>query len=581
MKHILLFISLLFILLQTFSQGSGKALVFDGSNNNIQISNAFKNQNGTSSFSICAWVKSSNVAKAGQRILCDDENNTRGYALSLGDPGTGRLRFYVRGISPVSLDVTSSSFYLTNNKWHHVAAVYDHTTRTRNIYVNGELAATNVHGAGQWGSTEVDNGPVTIGGESDASSESSNRFQGDIDEVSYWEKALSATEIRSLMCSSLTGSETDLYAYWNFDGAALGLNNVPDITGNGYIGTLKNMISSEIITSSAPLGSASIYHYTSVWAGVTVNLTSTAKGNFEVNNITNSPRSIHVYRVDAVPNSTSGINGLGLNDTYYGLYVVGGTSSTYNVEFDYTNYPDANINETTLVLNTRLNNAITTWTDIGATLNTINNTLTKSNLSNTQSEFIISNPSIPLPVDLLFFDANVIEKTVHLSWVTATEINNDYFTIERSTDAQYWEEILTVNGAGNSNQLINYLEVDYQPYEGISYYRLKQTDFDGSYKYFDIVPVKMVNPDSVDIAVYPNPVEHLQTVTVEHSFNNNQEVLVVLRDIQGKEFYSKVHLSSSNNKLIGIPIDYQIPSGVYFVIATSENKIFSKKLIIN
>lgn len=187
----------------------------------------------------------------------------------------------------------------------------------------------------------------------------------------------------------------------------------------------------------------------------------------------------------------------------------------------------------------------------------------------------------PLPVDLLFFDANVIEKTVHLSWVTATEINNDYFTLEKSVDAKNWEVVTYTQGAGNSNQLINYLEVDYQPYEGISYYRLKQTDFDGSYKYFDIVPVKMVNPDSVDIAVYPNPVEHLQTVTVEHSFNNNQEVLVVLRDIQGKEFYSKVHLSSSNNKLIGIPIDYQIPSGVYFVIATSENKIFSKKLIIN
>src|SRR5690606_21244512 len=60
----------------------------------------------------------------------------------------------------------------------------------------------------------------------------------------------------------------------------------------------------------------------------------------------------------------------------------------------------------------------------------------------------------PLPVDLLFFDANAIEKTVHLSWVTATEINNDYLTLEKSVDANNWEVVTYTQGAGNSNQLI-------------------------------------------------------------------------------------------------------------------------------
>lgn len=578
MNRILTIFILLFVSTYSFGQGSGKALVFDGANNNIQLNNTFKNQNGTSSFTVCAWVLSTNVAKAGQRILCDDENNTQGYAISLGDPGSGRIRFYVRGLATVSLDVPAGVYQLTNNNWYHVSATYNNTLRTRNIYVNGELAATHTHGVGEWASTEVDNGPVTIGGESNASSESANRFQGKIDEVSYWEKELSQTEIRNLMCKSLSGSETNLYGYWNFDGAALGVNNLPDLTGNGYTGTLQNMMASEIVNSEAPIGTSSDFYYTSTWAGVTLNQTSATKGNFEINTISGSPRSVHVYRVDAVPNSTTGLSGLGSNNTYFGVFLVGGTSPSYNVSFDYSNYPEAITNESSLILSSRLNNSITSWTDISATINISTNTLSKNSISNNSSEFILSNPSTPLPVKLLSFEANFNNDKVDLKWITTNEINNDFFTIERSSDAKNWEEIIITKGSGNSNSTIEYFETDFSPLEGVSYYRLKQTDFDGNFEFFNIIPVKSKKKDLVT-NIFPNPIVRGEELKIlAENYNNN--ILIVIRDIKGQEYYSKANIVMEGNDFIAIPIANDIPAGIYLVTATSENQIYNQKLII-
>ncbi len=191
------------------------------------------------------------------------------------------------------------------------------------------------------------------------------------------------------------------------------------------------------------------------------------------------------------------------------------------------------------------------------------------------------NYGAPLPIELVYFDALAIENTVQLTWITASEINNDYFTIEKSVDAKVWETVLIINGAGNSNQIIEYTETDFDPISGISYYRLKQTDFDGRFEYFNIVPVKYSNSDDEDeLSIFPNPVRQGENISVSHSFNSTDEILVVLRDLQGKEFYSKVHININEDELIGIPIDYIIPKGIYFIVATSENKIHSKKLII-
>ena len=96
----------------------------------------------------------------------------------------------------------------------------------------------------------------------------------------------------------------------------------------------------------------------------------------------------------------------------------------------------------------------------------------------------------PLPITLLAFDATARNRDVKLAWSTATEINNDYFTVERSNDAINFYDLLTKDGAGTSTLLHSYEDFDLHPLQGVSYYRLKQTDFDGKFAYSDIISVR-------------------------------------------------------------------------------------------
>ncbi len=112
----------------------------------------------------------------------------------------------------------------------------------------------------------------------------------------------------------------------------------------------------------------------------------------------------------------------------------------------------------------------------------------------------------PLPIELLSFTAKLVGKTVDLNWVTASERNNDYFIVERAGEDLIWKEILRKPGAGNSNLTLYYHDKDRYPLSGISYYRLKQVDDDGQYKYSDVVSVlNSTSSTSEDIYLFPNP----------------------------------------------------------------------------
>ncbi|MCL4857552.1 MAG: T9SS type A sorting domain-containing protein, partial [Flavobacteriales bacterium] len=92
-----------------------------------------------------------------------------------------------------------------------------------------------------------------------------------------------------------------------------------------------------------------------------------------------------------------------------------------------------------------------------------------------------------LPIELLSFTGKSIGSSNLLEWKTTTEINNDYFTLERSSNATHFSELGIIEGAGNSNTLLHYQYTDNAPLEGVNYYRLKQTDFDGRFSYSNIV----------------------------------------------------------------------------------------------
>jgi hypothetical protein len=103
--------------------------------------------------------------------------------------------------------------------------------------------------------------------------------------------------------------------------------------------------------------------------------------------------------------------------------------------------------------------------------------------------FVI-NCSNPLPIELLSFDGFNYNSHNLLSWKTATEMNNDFYTIERSSDGINWEKVANIDGAGTSTTLLSYTFKDYMFIkDAINYYRLKQTDFNGQYEYSGIISI--------------------------------------------------------------------------------------------
>ena len=112
-----------------------------------------------------------------------------------------------------------------------------------------------------------------------------------------------------------------------------------------------------------------------------------------------------------------------------------------------------------------------------------------------------------LPVELISFEAKLQESnTVELTWATATELNNDFFTVERSSNGSDWEVLTDIPGAGNSEVVLNYTSYDFNPNATThTFYRLKQTDFDGTFTYSDI---RVVTPEENRhnvLKVFPNP----------------------------------------------------------------------------
>ena len=190
--------------------------------------------------------------------------------------------------------------------------------------------------------------------------------------------------------------------------------------------------------------------------------------------------------------------------------------------------------------------------------------------------------SSPLPIELIAFNAKVNGRNVDLDWTTATETNNEFFTVERSADALNFEKIIVVKGGGNSSSLLKYKTADLNPLQGISYYRLKQTDYDGKFAYSQIVSVNTIIDEGNDIfVVFPNPASSLQLPFLSLTSTIDKNIIVVVRDVNGREIYARIIiLENGINQVIALDPESRLTKGLYIISATSDNSIFNKKLIV-
>ncbi len=204
--------------------------------------------------------------------------------------------------------------------------------------------------------------------------------------------------------------------------------------------------------------------------------------------------------------------------------------------------------------------------------------LTFTNLNN--SFYVGSdNASSPLPIELTAFNAALSLNGVLLSWSTASELNNDFFTIERSTDGEVFEEVSVVKGKGTSHLANSYTSLDEVPLSGISYYRLKQTDFDKKFTYSKLQIID--NPNGVaQLKLYPNPVVNNQLNVEIISMPPNQEVALNILTLQGFMIHQSTYVANMNGSLKKLITTNSLPPGVYIVVISSSKNSWRKKIII-
>lgn len=211
------------------------------------------------------------------------------------------------------------------------------------------------------------------------------------------------------------------------------------------------------------------------------------------------------------------------------------------------------------------------FSDLGITaLNYMNITKFEHILTpNTDVAFVAYNTTSTtiLPINLIDFGAELVNREVRLFWETASEENSDYFSIERSQNTIDWEEISTKKAATNSNSNLNYEDFDKHPYTESSYYRLKLFDIDGSYTTSNIVAV---NYKKDELNIFPNPANN--TLSIRGKSIGD----ITMIDITGKNIMDQVSFLNLSNSFVQLDIQ-NLTQGLYFIYCNNEVHQIVKK----
>lgn len=198
----------------------------------------------------------------------------------------------------------------------------------------------------------------------------------------------------------------------------------------------------------------------------------------------------------------------------------------------------------------------------------------------TFSPWVAVASSAPLPIELLEFGGVCNKNNITLNWSTASENNNDYFTIEKSKNGNSFSTLGIVNSTGNSTTVKNYSLTDFNPFENTTYYRLKQTDYDGTSKTFQTIAID-------------NCSDSIEGVSIINAYNNKEGNIIINIDAITNETYSVKILNVMGNLLTKEKYiatkgknNYNIycnnfNAGVYFLIIDNGKNSITKKIILD
>lgn len=534
---------------------SQNALLLDGGNDYLAIEKlAYQGTNYTE-LTVETWLKTSTVAN--MIIASFDRSEYWRLEVDGDGAGPGQIGFDIFTNAGI-LDFGSNA-RIDDGQWHHVAAVFDNGTVT--IYIDGIVDATTTRGT-RFGNNVPRYGFIGTGSESptyNGARGPNNHFNGELDDFKVWDVARTQAQIRDDMCRHVAGSENGLNLYYKFDettasDTAKDYSNKPLCNARLFNGATR-------VVSGAPIGDQSVHLYTNTWLGQTPNISSCSGELFTLSNMGGAPDAVHLYYVDTIPNDITGIMGIGGNDRYFGVHKINDNAATYTAEYNYTGNPFVTpASEPSLELFKRADNAATPWIPVGATLNTGATTLTATAQS---TEFMLGSTIVPLPIDLLSFEVIQSNNYAIIKWVTASEVNNDFFSIERSIDGVNWDVILTRPGS-NSTEIQYYQALDSFPIKGVSYYRLKQTDFDGNYEYSNIDRLLFLDQQTSKIELYPNPT--YSTVRLKASQAELSQLIVI--NALGQDVTSNTTILKKDTEAF---IDLSgLSTGVYFIKTASQ-----------
>lgn len=281
---------------------------------------------------------------------------------------------------------------------------------------------------------------------------------------------------------------------------------------------------------------------------------------------------------DGVTNLNGTSGGLSVADRFWVITLNNytGTRPTATLTFTATSGEIATTGATTL--NAQRWAPSNTWEPAlpGQTYNPVAGTVTVPNV-NQYSPWAIADIAAPLPVELKSFNLVAHADFVEVSWSTASELNNDYFTIERRHEnAEQFEALASIPGAGTTNMEHRYRYEDYAIAPGTWYYRIKQTDLDGSFSYS---PVKSVTVSGKGFwQIYPNPSDGDLLSIRFTAADLNKTALITILDAQGK----RMHVEQASVQGLDVPVrlTQNLPSGIYFVIIRTADDVVRHKWIV-